>query len=481
MFNEWYLRDCSRKQLAAYQVRGRAGIPTTNDAVYGYKKDPEDKHHWLVDEEAAEVVRKIYRLAIEGYGPAQIACILRDSKIERPSHYLARQNRGAQRSCINEVRAYDWSPNTISKIIARPEYLGHTVNFRTYKDSYKDKKRKMRSEDERLVFENTHEAIIDRETWDLAQAARTVVRRTDTFGEPNPLTGLVYCADCGKRMYNHRSRGNKADLVADPQTGLYPVDRYECSTYNVNYYYSDNNCYSHSITSRALRSLVLETIQTVSQYAIENREEFIQRVRSASDLRHKEDAKELKRKVAKDQKRSAELDTLIKRLYESFALDKISEERFDMLLAGYENEQKELKACIAARQDELDTFEHDTAQIAQFLELTRKYTDFTELTTPMLREFVDKIVVHAPERDELGERYQAVDIYLKFIGKFDIPVQEPTPEELAEEEKARQRRAYNREKARESYERKKARKSAVTEATAEGAPDQGTHPDEKTA
>ena len=189
----------------------------------------------------------------------------------------------------------------------------------------------------------------------------------------------------------------------------------------------------------------------------------------------------MKRKVAKDQKRSAELDTLIKRLYESFALDKISEERFDMLLAGYENEQKELKACIAARQDELDTFEHDTAQIDQFLELARKYTDFTELTTPMLHEFVDKIVVHASDRDELGERYQAVDIYLKFIGKFDIPVQEPTPEELAEEEKARQRRAYNREKARESYERKKARKSAVTEATAEGAPDQGTHPDEKTA
>ena len=189
--NEWYLRDCSRKQIAAYQARGKAGKPTTNSAIYGYVKDPEDKHHWLVDEEAAAVVRRIFRLSVEGHGPFEIARILQQEKVERPSHYLARHGRGNYRNTSDMSRPYDWHGTTVSAILSKAEYLGHTVNFRSHKESYKDKRGIPNPEDEWLIFENTHEAIVDPETWALAQRVKQTVRRTDGTGIANPLTGLV--------------------------------------------------------------------------------------------------------------------------------------------------------------------------------------------------------------------------------------------------------------------------------------------------
>jgi len=215
-----------------------------------------------------------------------------------------------------------------------------------------------------------------------------------------------------------------------------------------------------------------------SEYALSNKEEFAQRVREASELRQNEAAKDLKRRLAKAQKRSAELDTLIKKLYESYALEKISESRFESLIAEYEKEQAELKEVIAAGQSDLDEFNSDTNRIEQFMELAKKYTDFTVLTTPMIYEFVDKILVHAPYKDEYGERCQEIEIYLKYIGKIDLPVKELTAEELAAEEKKRKRRAYMREYNRKRYAKQKAAQQAEAE---KGAPNQGTHPDEKKA
>ena len=469
IMNEWYLRDCSRKQCAAYQARGKAGKPTTNHAIYGYKKDPEDKHHRLIDEEAAAVVKRIFQLTVNGYGPQEIANILRDDKVERPSVYMAKRGQGTLQNSTDMSRPYDWCATSVSHIIGKPEYMGHTVNFRSYKESYKDKHAIKRPPEEWLIFENTHEAIVDPETWALAQQARQTVHRTDSTGEANPLTGLVYCSDCGAKMYNHRGRAqaHKENRGKDPVSGLYPYDHYECSTYSLTFHRANTNCFSHYISTKALRALILDTIRAASTYAITNKAEFIQRVREASEIRQSEAAKDLKRKIAKAKKRSNELNMLIKKLYESFTKEQISEKRFEMLTAEYENEQAELDAVIATEQANLDVFNADTDRVEQFLALAKKYTDFSVLTTPMIYEFIDRIVVHAPTKEN-GEREQTVDIYLKFIGKFDVPMPEPTPEELAEEARKKKERARGREKARKKRERDKAAREAAARAELAG-------------
>ena len=458
IMNEWYLRDQSKKVAAAYRVKGKAGKPTSNSPVYGYKKDPEDKDHWLVDEEAAAVVRRIFRLAVEGHGPYDISKLLTAEKVECPGHYLARQREAQHRpgkrkgqSALDKNRPYDWYGNTVSTMLERPEYMGHTVNFRSSKKSYRDKRVKNAPEDW-LVFENTHEAIVDPETWQLAQQVKRTVRRTDTTGVANPFTGLVFCADCGAKMYNHRGIRKNANGKE------YPSDFYNCSTYCLTIERETKQCFSHSVSTRALTELVLETIRTTAGYALANRKAFIQKVRSISQVRQQEAAKELSRRVAKAKKRMAELDILIKKLYETYALGRMDEKRFGLLSAGYEKEQDELEQALAADQASLDQFNADTDRADKFLALAKKYTDFSELTPAMLNEFVEKIMVHAPDRST-GERVQEIEIYLKFIGKFDVPMPEPTPEELAAEEARRQRRARDHAK----YLRQKERKRKIAE------------------
>ena len=451
IMNEWYLRDQSKKVAAAYRVKGKAGKPTTNNAIYGYKKDPEDKDHWLVDEEAAAVVRRIFRLAVEGHGPYDISKMLTAEKVECPAYYLARNGWGPRKNTTDMSRPYDWYGNTVSTMLTKPEYMGHTVNFRTSKKSYRDKRVKNDPEDW-LIFENTHEAIVDPETWHLAQQVKRTVRRTDTTGVANPFTGLVFCADCGAKMYNHRGIRKKANGKE------YPSDFYNCSTYRLTIERETKQCFSHNVSTKALTELVLETIRTTASYAIQNKEEFIQKVRSISQVRQQEAAKELQRKVSKAKKRIAELDMLIKKLYETYAMGKLEEKRFEMLSAEYEKEQDELEQTLASDQASLDQFNEDTDRADKFLALAKKYTDFSELTAPMINEFVEKIMVHAPDRST-GERIQEIEIYLKFIGKFDVPMPEPPPEELAAEEKRRQKRIRDHEK----YLRQKERKKKIAE------------------
>lgn len=439
IMSEWYLRDLSRKQRTAIRVKGESGKPTTNQAIYGYKKDPNDKYHWLVDEEAAAVVRRIYQLAIEGHGLSDIANILYRDKVESPAAYLARQGRGPWKSKENIDRPYAWSDFIVGRILSKPEYMGHTVNFRSHKESYKDKQPIFHAPEDWLIFENTHEAIVDKGTWELVQKLRGTPRRIDTLGEANPLTGLVFCADCGAKMYNQRTRGN--------DTKPYPSDAYECSSYKLAGQRRTAVCSNHHISTKALRTLILETIKVTSTYAISNEAEFIQKVRAASEVQQAQAAKDLKRKLNKDKRRFDELDTIIKKLYESYAVGRIGEERFDTLLAGYEQEQATLRQSIAEGESALGSFEQDTANVGHFLDLARKYTNFSELTTPMINEFVEKIVVHAPDKST-GDRMQEVDIYLKFIGKFDAPMPEPTPEEIAEQERLQKERIRSRERYR---------------------------------
>ena len=415
IMSEWYLRDLSRKQRTAIRVKGESGKPTTNCAIYGYRKDPDDKYHWLVDEEAAAVVRRIFQLTIEGHGPYEIATMLCEAKVETPAVYFARQGRGVWKSKEDIPRPYSWNGFAIGQILSKPEYMGHTVNFRSHKESYKDKRAVVHSPEDWLIFEDTHEAIVDKETWELAQKLRKTPRRHDTIGEANPLTGLLYCADCGAKLYNHRSRGN----AAKP----YPSDWFDCSTYTLARQSHDTACGNHHISTKALRTLILETIRSASAYAISNEAEFIQKVRAASEVRQAQAAKELKRKLNKDRRRCEELDTIIKKLYESYAVGRIGE---------------------------------DTANVERFLALAKKYTDFSELTTPMINEFIEKIIVHAPEKVD-GDRTQQVDIYLKFIGQFDLPVPELTPEE----EKRQSSLHRHRVKSRERYQKIKAGEHAV--------------------
>ena len=438
IMNEWYLRDLSKKQRAAIKVKGESGKPTSNSAIYGYKKDPNDKHHWLIDEEAAEVVRRIFRLTIDGFGPYEIARILFEDKIETPAVYFAKRKIGLWKSKEEFPNPYNWSGFIVGQIISKPEYMGHTVNFRYHKLSYKDKHTVKNPEENWLIFENTHEAIVDKETWELAQKLRKTPRRIDTFGEANPLTGLVFCADCGEKMNNHRSRGGK-------ENNPYPTDFFDCSTYTLSRQNRYKACTGHYITTKNLRTLILDTIRIISTLAISNQEEFIEKVRNASQLRQAEAAKEIKRKLNKERKRIAELDNIIKKLYESFATGKISEERFDSLMAEYEAEQKSLQVSADEADKLLSSFNEDTDRAEKFIALAKKYTDFSELTTMMINEFIDKIIVHAPERVD-GERTQEVEIYLNFIGHFDLPEPELTPEEIKRQETLRRHRIKSRER-----------------------------------
>lgn len=462
LMNEFMLRDLSRKQKAALQARFKAGIPTRNEAIYGFKKDPNRKHFMLVDEEAASVVRRIFQLTVNGYGPGQIATILRKDKIERPSVYLTRKGIVMYKNKTDLSRPYDWADNSIVNILERPEYMGHSVNFRYKKESYKSKKFIELPKEEWKIIENTHEAIIDPDTWHLAQQARRTVHRTDKTGMANPLTGLVFCADCGAKMHNHRGRlnPNRPNNGIDPKTGIYPNDHYECSSYSLSSMREERQCAVHHISTRALYGLVLETIRLTAQYAVSNQAEFIQKVREASEIKQNTAAKELKKQIAKAKKRSTELDGLIKKLYESYATGKLTESRFDMLIADYERDQAEINEMIASENERLAAYEEDTGKINDFLALTKKYTDFTQLTPQMIYEFIDRIEVHKPEKVD-GERTQEVEIFLKYIGKFDVPLPDPTPEEIAEAEKLKRRRASGRERARRQREKKKAAEQAA--------------------
>ncbi len=439
IMSEWYLRDLSRKQRTAIRVKGESGKPTTNSVIYGYVKDPNDKYHWLIDEEAAAVVRRIFRLTIAGHGPYEIARLLYDDKVESPAVYHAKRGRGVWKSQDSFPNPYNWNGYMVGQILSRPEYMGHTVNFHSHKESYKDKRAVVHAPEDWLIFENTHEAIVDKNTWELVQKLRQTPRRIDTYGEANPLTGLLYCADCGAKMYNHRTKGN----AKRP----FPSDFFECSTYTLASQKRSKACCHHHISTKALRMLILETIRTTSTYAISNEAEFIQKVREASELQHTQAAKDMKRRLNKYRRRCDELDTIIKKLYESYVIGRITEERFDALLSGYEEEQSALRQEVQEAETSLASFEQDTARVDHFLALAKKYTDFSELTTPMINEFIEKIIVHAPDKST-GDRVQEVEIYLKFIGKFEAPMPEPTEAELKEQERLRKERVRSRERYR---------------------------------
>jgi len=458
IMSEWYSRDNSRKLKAAFRLKGRNGKRTTNKCIFGYLKDPQDKSKWIVDTEAAPLIRRIFQMTIEGNGPGEIARILREEGVDKPGYHMSKVGVG-DHQWANEKYRHDWQSSTVAKILAKPEYAGHTVNLRTEKAHFKDKNVTWKSQEDWLIFENTHEAIVEQEIWDMAQKCRTVKRRKDSMGAANPLTGLVYCADCGRRMYN--SRSNPCEIT-DKRTGKVITkkgrDAYCCSLYQIHI----KDCTMHYINTNFLKALVLETIQGATAYARNNETEFVEIIRAASDVKQNDTAKNHQRQISKNEKRIAELDTLFKKTYEDFAAGRLSEKRFNQLSQGYEAEQEQLERQTAEMQNALEQYDSDGLRVDKFLELAKRWQDFGELTAPMLHEFVDKIIVHEANKSS-GKREQMVEIHLNYIGQFAIPGGEDAEAEAdtEDDEKRAMWREYKRnQRAKEKQTKKSNQQSA---------------------
>jgi site-specific DNA recombinase len=415
IMNEWYLRDCSRKIKAVLQAKGRDGKPITNNPPYGYIKDPEDKNR------------------------------------------------------CDMLKPYEWAGVSVVRMLEKPEYMGDTVNFRTRKLSYKDKVAVKNDSDEIVVFTDTHEAIIDRKTWYMVQELRKTKRRINTEGESNPFVGKIFCADCGGKMH-YRNEGKRAGRkwrgLPDGSVRTTPAC-YNCGNYNNSHDQSGKVCCSHNIQAKVIDQFVFETIQYACKSVRMDERAFVESIRSASEIREQSEAKKLKAALKHQEKRYAELDILLKKVYEDNALGRLPDKRYEMLSAGYEKEQAELEQSIKACREQLTQYDEDTDRTEKFLALVHKYTDITELTPVIINEFVDKILVHKAEKID-GERVMEIEIYLNFIGKVELPAQELTEEELAEikeKQRLRERNAmYQRRRRAKFMPKTKAIRAKVQEA-----------------
>lgn len=428
IMNEFYARDTSRKIRSVFKSKGMSGKHLTGTVIYGYLWD-EKREHWLVDEEAAEVVRRIFSLTLEGYGPYQIACKLSADRIEIPVVHLARFNEGVNRS--KSVKdPYGWGSSTIVNILKKREYLGHTINFKTRKH-FKDKKSHYVSEDEWTIFENTHEAIIDQQTFDLAQKIRSNVRRyPNGWGEAAPLTGLLYCADCGGKMYVHRTNNGKR------------ISQYTCSNYTK--VPCGTLCPTqHRINESAVLTLVSDTLRAIAEYSRNDRTEFIHTVQETQVAQQSADISKKRRRLAAAQKRAGELEKLICKIYEDNALGKLPNARYKALDAQYAKEQDALEIEIAELEKAVTGYEQSQKSAEKFIALIDKYESFDALTNTMLNEFVEKILVHERARKGSQDTTQEIEIYFNFLGRYIPPSLQPvplTPEEQEELQKKEERK-----------------------------------------
>ena len=428
IMNEFYARDTSRKIRSVFKSKGMSGKHLTGTVIYGYLWD-ENREHWLVDEEAAEVVRRIFSLTLEGYGPYQIACKLSADRIEIPVVHLARFNEGVNRS--KPVKdPYGWGSSTIVNILKKREYLGHTINFKTRKH-FKDKKSHYVSEDEWTIFENTHEAIIDQQTFDLAQKIRSNVRRyPNGWGEAAPLTGLLYCADCGGKMYVHRTNNGRR------------ISQYTCSNYTK--VPCGTLCPTqHRINESAVLTLVSDTLRAIAEYSRNDRTEFIHTVQETQVAQQSADISKKRRRLAAAQKRAGELEKLICKIYEDNALGKLPDARYRALDAQYAKEQDALEIEIAELEKAVTGYEQSQKSAEKFIALIDKYENFDTLTNTMFNEFVEKILVHERARKGSQDTTQEIEIYFNFLGRYIPPSLQPvplTPEEQEELQKKEERK-----------------------------------------
>lgn len=437
IMNEWYAKDTSNKIRTIFRSRMQDGKRCSGAIPYGYRRDPEDKNHLLIDEEAAKVVRRIYQMVIDGMGSQAIANQLTADNVLIPSAYLEQSEHGESRnhSYHDPCR---WNCTAVSYILDKQEYMGHTVLGKTICENFKTKKRRKARPDELIIFENTHEPIIDAETWHLVQKLRRRTRRKLANGSySHRLSGLVYCADCGKRLSysspqsQHRPDGKTYDADSS----------FRCPTYKSMY----GECTMHYIKSSTLDKLVDEAVRKIARYVLRNEQAFLEQVRVLTSADQKHTQSEDKKELVNIKKRIAELDNYIKRLYEGNASGKIPDRQFEKLMAQYDSEQQELEERVKEIEVSIHEIQQESENGQQFVRLVQKYRDLTEIDQTALNEFIDKVVVHEATGGRTADRSQQIDIYFNFIGQFMV---EDTEEELLMQEQEAQRLADLKERER---------------------------------
>ena len=408
LFNDFYARDTSKKIRAVMRAKGNAGEHLCTNPPYGYQKDPADKKKWIVDEEAAEIVKRIFALCIAGKGPMQIAKLLTAQHVLTvKAHYAQRAGKPLPE------KPYHWDPKSVAGILEHPEYTGCTVNFKTYSKSHKLKKRLHNVPENQRIFPNTQPAIIDEHVFVRVQELRENKRRPAKQAERQGLfSGLLYCADCGSKL--HFATGKNMT----PQQDCYRCSRYKSNT---------GDCTMHFIREETLKLFVLQRIFDVTALFFDDAMAFMEAAKKQRFQEAEKEAKKRKREIAQAEKRIAELDRIFKRIYEDDISGAISHERFLKLSADYEAEQKELTEQVKAWREAVETLEQDQADFASFAAIVRKYVGIRELTPTIVNEFVEKIIVHAPDKSS-GHRRQKIELVWNFIGEVNLPGDDQTVE-----------------------------------------------------
>ena len=399
IINEWYCRDTSKKIRAVMKSKGEAGEHLCTNPPYGYMKDPDNKKQWIVDGEAAEVVKRIFALCLDGYGPSQIARILKEDKVITPTIHFQQTGRATRNAPPDNP--YNWTSDTIADILERPEYQGHTVNFKTYKQSYKSKRTCYNPEEKWLVFENTHEAIIDADTWARVQELRKNKRRPARTGKTNMFSGIVRCADCGEKLYYCTSKNFEARQ-----------DHFVCSTSRLK---GKAVCSTHFIRAVVLEQGVLAHMRLTIACVANHEEQFRKAMGAKQKAEAKKELAAKRRQLTQAERRIEELDRLFKRIYEDNANGKLSDSRFQMLADDYEQEQEELREKLLRLNEEINEQEEQSENIDRFISKVRKYLDLDELTPAVLNDMVKAVYVHAPDKSK-GHREQQIDISYDLVG-----------------------------------------------------------------
>ena len=402
LFNEWFIRDTSRKIRAVLKAKAERGERLGTRAPYGYIKDPETKK-LAVDDEAAAIVRRIFAMCASGNGPSQIARILKKEQVLTPTMY-AYTRYGMNHTCLDTAHPYNWSDSAIANLLENEIYLGNTVNMKYSTKSYKDKRRVEHSREECLVFENTHPSIITREVWDVVQRVRKNKRRLTKMEEQNKYSGLVFCADCGSNMVLHRARTMSASY-----------NHFTCRTYKKD----GESCTGHYIRECVLDEVVLEDLRRVTAMARERPEEFAAYIGSRQSAEIQREIRRQEKELAAMRKRKAELDAIFKKLYEDSVLSRITTEQFQMLSSSYTEEQNQIAAGIPQKEADIQRLRETVSGTDGFLDKAKRYMDITELTPELLRLFIEKIVVHEKEVKWSKHAPQTVEIYYNGIGFID--------------------------------------------------------------
>ena len=397
LFNEWHAKNTSQKVRNVFKNKGMSGEPLTTMPPYGYMKNPDNPKEWIIDEPAAEIVKRIFSMCVSGDGPSKIARILTEEKIPTPSEYW--------RDCGRNVNALTeqpnkWNTTTVVTILERREYIGDTVNFRTTTKSFKNKKKIDKPKEEWKVFENTHPAIISRETFDLVQELRKNKRRPSREGKTSMFSGLMYCHDCGSKMYFCTAKN-----FDETQSW------FTCSKSRKN----KDACSSHFIREMQVGFSVLKNMQNIFRYVQYNEERFAEMLLSKSKEDEKKELSSKRRELEKASKRIDELNNLFLRAYEDKVSGKLSDERYEFLYSFYENERKELNERIPVLKNEISEGTKQTSDIEKFIAKVKQITELEYLTPELVHEFISKIEVHAPYRKN-GKRHQQIDICYRDIG-----------------------------------------------------------------